>query len=89
MLLCLCTPHLPFSVLCLALLNKMYLVDLLERYPMPLLLVVVLNRVMGVTPEQLLVRLQQKASSLEDPNPWLVQVGCPAHTRELSRRHLP
>jgi hypothetical protein len=43
-------------------------------YNLPLLLVVLLNRVMGITPHQLLGRLQTKAASMGDPNPWLVQV---------------
>jgi hypothetical protein len=41
---------------------------------LPLLLVVLLNRVMGITARQLLGRLQAKAASMGDPNPWLVQV---------------
>jgi hypothetical protein len=44
-------------------------------YRLPLLAVVLLNRVMGITPHQLLERLQAKAVSMGDPNPWLVQVG--------------
>jgi hypothetical protein len=48
--------------------------DALQFYPMPLLLVVLLHRVMGITPEQLLARLQDKAARMGDPNPWLVQV---------------
>lgn len=46
----------------------------MELYNLPLLLVVLLNRVMGITPDQLLLRLQAKAGSMGDPNPWLVQV---------------
>jgi hypothetical protein len=48
--------------------------DALQFYPMPLLLVVLLQRVMAITPEQLLLRLQDKAARMGDPNPWLVQV---------------
>jgi hypothetical protein len=47
---------------------------LLSQYSFPLLVVVVLQRVMGISPQQLLARLQAKAESLGDPNPWLVQV---------------
>lgn len=47
---------------------------LLSQYSFPLLLVVLLQRVMSISPEQLLERLQAKAASLGDANPWLVQV---------------
>lgn len=47
---------------------------LISSYSFPLLLVVLLQRVMGITPEQLLARLSDKAAHLGDPNPWLVQV---------------
>lgn len=48
---------------------------LLQHYSFPLLLVVLVQRVMAVSPQQLLQRLQDKAANLGDPNPWLVQVG--------------
>jgi hypothetical protein len=47
---------------------------LLSQYSFPLLLVVMLQRVMSISPQQLLARLQAKAASMGDPNPWLVQV---------------
>jgi hypothetical protein len=54
---------------------------LLSKYSFPLLLVVLLQRVMALSPEALLERLQAKAQSMDDPNPWLVQVGGAKHSR--------
>ncbi|WIA29900.1 hypothetical protein OEZ86_012369 [Tetradesmus obliquus] len=63
---------------------------LLSQYSFPLLLVVLLQRVMSISPEQLLERLQAKAASLGDANPWLVQevrkvveAGLPDHAQQL------
>lgn len=53
---------------------QVFLESTLDMYNLPLLLVVLLNRVMGITVHQLLGRLQAKAASMGDPNPWLVQV---------------
>eukprot|EP00878_Enallax_costatus_P033019 GHUV01036387.1.p1 GENE.GHUV01036387.1~~GHUV01036387.1.p1 ORF type:complete len:390 (+),score=129.01 GHUV01036387.1:828-1997(+) len=53
--------------------NQGVLDMLLESFEFPLLMCVLLNRVMALTPEQLLVRLESKAAHMGDPNPTLVQ----------------
>eukprot|EP00879_Flechtneria_rotunda_P010815 GHRR01011302.1.p1 GENE.GHRR01011302.1~~GHRR01011302.1.p1 ORF type:complete len:615 (+),score=222.39 GHRR01011302.1:450-2294(+) len=57
---------------------------LVEMYSLPLLLVVLLQRVMAISPGQLLERLQDKAARLGDPNPWLVQ-----EVRKLVQEGIP
>lgn len=47
---------------------------MLSTYSFPLLLVVMLERIMSLSPEHLLSRLRSKAAVMGDPNPWLVQV---------------
>eukprot|EP00775_Hariotina_reticulata_P004362 gene4362-4615_t len=46
---------------------------MLSTYSFPLLLVVMLERIMSLSPEHLLSRLRSKAAVMGDPNPWLVQ----------------
>jgi hypothetical protein len=61
--------------MCFCCLPQHVLEALLSQHSFPVLLVVLLHRVMSISPEQLLARLQAKALSMGDPNPWLVQVG--------------
>lgn len=70
-LLCFCIPAPPPP--------QHLLESVLQLHPLPLLLVALLNRVMGISPEALLLRLQAKAASQGDPNPWLVQVRVGTH----------
>jgi hypothetical protein len=47
---------------------------MLSTYGFPLLLVVMLERMMSLSPQHLLSRLREKAIVMGDPNPRLVQV---------------
>ncbi|KAF8066161.1 hypothetical protein HT031_002483 [Scenedesmus sp. PABB004] len=57
---------------------------LMASYGLPLVAVVLLQRVMAITPAALLERLRDKAAHLGDPNPWLVQ-----EVRQLAERGIP